>query len=143
MRMRSARRNRLRRLATTNVVRPAMAWRSAETISCSVRGSTEAVGSSRMSAGEGEALSLAAGEVHARFAEDGIVAVGHGDDEFVCGRGAGGAFDLFTRGVRAAEGDVRGHRVRKEKAFLVNDADLAAELVEIEIAHVRAVHEHA
>ena len=50
-RITSARRSRLSRLATTNVVRPAIAWRSADTISCSVFGSTDAVGSSRIRIG--------------------------------------------------------------------------------------------
>src|SRR5581483_2367545 len=50
-RMISARRNRLSRFATTKVVRPAIACRNADTISCSVLGSTEAVGSSRIKMG--------------------------------------------------------------------------------------------
>ena len=50
-RIKSARRNRLNRPDTTNVVRPAIASRSANTISFSVRASTDAVGSSRIRIG--------------------------------------------------------------------------------------------
>ena len=42
-----------------------------------------------------------------------------------------------------AERDVRGDGVREQKTFLINDADLAAERVQIQFAQILSVRENA
>jgi len=93
-------------------------------------------------AGDGETLALSAGKAAAALAEDGVVALGELGDEIVGGGDFGGAFDLVARGLGVAEGDVGGDGVGEEEAFLEDDADVAAEVVEVEAAGVDAVDEH-
>ena len=59
-------------------------------------------------AGDRDALAFAAGEGLAALADEGIVAVGQLQDEFVGVGGAGGVDNLLPRGVGAAVGDVLG-----------------------------------
>lgn len=88
---------------------------------------------------DGDALSLAAGEVHAGFAEHGVVAVLELGDEVVRAGDARGAFDLFARGCRMAEGDVRGDGVREEEVVLEDDADVRAERLHRKVVQRDAV----
>jgi hypothetical protein len=132
-------------------VRPVIASRRAETISFSVRASTDAVGSSRIKIGgcsnqrarQREPLALAAGQIHARFAQHGFVAVRQRDDEIVRRRDARRALDLFHRGVRMAERDVGRDGVREQKTFLIDNADLPAERVQVQLAQILSVRENA
>ena len=135
----------------TNVVRPCIAASIACRISCSVSGSIEAKassririgGSSRMARGDRQPLPLAAGQVRSVFADDRVVAVRQVADEVV-GRGdLGRPLDLLARRLGMAEGDVRRHRVAEQEALLKHEADAAPQSVEIEIADVDAVDQHA
>ena len=149
-RIKSARRSRLNRLDTTNVVRPVIASRNADTISFSVRASTDAVGSSRIRIGgcsnkrprQRQPLPLAAGQIHARFAQHRFVTVRQRRDELVRRRNPRRAFDLFHRRVRMAERDVRRHGVREQKAFLIHNADLPPERVQVQIAQILSVRQN-
>jgi hypothetical protein len=58
-------------------------------------------------------------------------------------RDARGLLDLRRRGLGMAEGDVGRDGVGEEKALLENQADVAAQVVEVELAHVDAVEQHA
>ena len=93
-------------------------------------------------AGDRQPLPLAAGEVEAAFAEDGVVAVRQGGDEVV-GRGdLRGLFDLGERRLGMAEGDVGRDGVAEQKCLLKDEADVPPQVVEIEIAQVVAVEQN-
>jgi len=115
------------RLATTKVVRPVIAWRNAETISCSVFGSTEAVGSSRIRIGGWSNMRERAS----------VAAVGHPIGQrrtrqnCVVACGSAG-MNSSAEAIRAASciccnshkdsrSDVRGDGVREQKALLIYD----------------------
>ena len=55
------------------------------------------------------------------------------------GRGPGGGDDLFLAGVGPAERDVVADRAREERRFLEDDADLRAQRLERDVAHVEPV----
>ena len=75
----------------------------------------------------------------AAFTEQRVVAVWQFHDEFV-GRGdLGGAFDLLAAGVRMTERDVGRDGVAEKETFLEDEADVAAQIVEIELPDVHFV----
>ena len=57
-------------------------------------------------------------------------------------RRPGGGFDLLAGGIRLAEGDILGNRTRKEKDILLDDGNVAAQILQVPIAHVYAIHQH-
>ena len=134
-----------------NVVRPAIARSSASKISCSVSLSIAAVGIVEQQdrrleqhrARDREALALSAGESVAALAEDRVVALRQRHDEIVRGGDARRFLDLRRRRLGMAEGDVGRDGVGEKKALLENEADVAAQIVEVELAHVDAVDQHA
>ena len=92
-------------------------------------------------AGESEALALAAGEGGALLADDGFISVREFHDEVVGLGDFSGFFELFAGSAGGAEGDVGGDGVGEEEGFLEDQADGAAEVVELEGAGVVAVDE--
>ena len=75
-------------------------------------------------AGDGDALSLAAGEVEAAVADGGVVGLGEGLDEVVGEGGACGGADLVEGESIGTEGDVGGYGVVEEDAVLADEAEL-------------------
>ena len=92
---------------------------------------------------DGETLLLSAGKSDARLAENRVVALRQGRHEIVRGGDARRLFDLLARGIGMAERDVCRDGRAEQKALLKNEADVAAQLIEIEIAGVHTVDEHA
>src|SRR5581483_9285489 len=90
-----------------------------------------------------DALALAARQGDPALADHGVVALGQSLDELVCLRGARGRLDGGVVEVAASERDVLPDGRREEEGVLRDDADLAAERVQLEIADVDAVDEHA
>jgi hypothetical protein len=83
-------------------------------------------------AGESDALALAAGQFHAAFAQEGVIAfavlvVDHRRDEFVRLGGLGGGDDLVLGRLGSAIGDVVAGRAVEHRGFLRDHADLAAQ----------------
>ena len=89
--------------------------------------------------GDRDALALAARQREALLADHRVVAVGQLDDELVRAGGAGRGLDLGVGGVGPAVGDVGAHGVGEEERVLEHDADLRAQRVERDVAHVDAV----
>ncbi len=56
--------------------------------------------------------------------------------------GLGRGHDLLATGFRPAIGDVLGHGLAKQKRLLHDDADVAAQALELQVAHVVAVDQH-
>ena len=133
------------------VVRPAITSRSAARISCSFVGSTDDVASSRIRharVGEhrtrdGDALPLAARQRVAVLADHRLVPVGQRLDEVGGARERGGAAHLIERCLGVGERDVLAHAVAEQERVFEHDADRAADVAEIEVAHVDAVEQHA
>ena len=94
-------------------------------------------------AGDGDALAFAAGEAEALFADDGVVALRHAQDEVVGEGVAGGLYDLFGGNIGLAVGDVVAHGVVEEDRLLRDLGDLFAERLESEGANIVAVDEDA
>ncbi len=88
--------------------------------------------SDEQGAGESEALALSAGEQDPMFADHGIVSVGELRNEGVGEGGTGGLFDLVERGVGAGVGDIVADGTGDEGRVLGDDADLAAQVGDVE-----------
>ena len=99
----------------------------------------EDVGIGEEGACESHPLALAARKGEAPLADDGVVAAGEGEDELVRFRGLGGGDHVVEGGVGDAESDVVPDRVGEEEALLEDHADLAAQGVEGDVAHVGVV----
>lgn len=103
----------------------------------------EDVGIAEEGAGEGEALALTTGELHAVFAEEGVVALGEARDEVVGLGVAGGGFDLLVVDlVIEAVADVVPYGLVEDDGFLGDDADVAVPGGGLEVAEVDAVDEY-
>ena len=74
-------------------------------------------------AGNGDTLTLAAGQAQARLAGAGRIAFGQGGDEVMGGSGGGGGLDLGPRRTGAAVGDVGGYGVVEQEGFLGHQGD--------------------
>ena len=92
-------------------------------------------------AGNREALALTAGEGVPALAQDGVVAFRQAEDKIVRGRDARGSLNLRGRRLRVPKRDVRGDGIRKEKALLKHEADIATEVIKVELPRVDAVEE--
>ena len=88
--------------------------------------------------GDGDALSLAAGEPDGALADIGIVALGKLGDELVGVGGSGGSFKLFPGGVLLAESKVVGDGAMEEVGVLGDDGDVLTDVVEGEVSQVLA-----
>ncbi|EGY00670.1 hypothetical protein AZA_76900 [Nitrospirillum viridazoti Y2] len=89
-------------------------------------------------AGDGDALALAAGQLHAILAHPGVIALGQAQDEVVCRRRLGRRLDLLLRGAHAAIGDIAAHRVVEQPRLLADQADGAAQRGQRHVADVLA-----
>ena len=90
-------------------------------------------------AGDRDPLALAARQRVAALADDGVVALRQRVDELVGAGGASRRPDLLERRVGAPVGDVVADRGREQERLVEHDADLGAQAVEREVAHVVAV----
>ena len=89
--------------------------------------------------GYGQTLALAAGQVGALFAQDGVVAAGQAFDELM-GIGEPGRGDHFlATGLLLAVGDVVVDAHGKELGFLEHDGDVVAQAFDRHIAQILAV----
>ena len=99
----------------------------------------EDAGLGEQGAGDGEALALAAGELDATLADDGVVGLREAQGELVdAGRGAG-ADELVFGGIGAGEEDVLTDGAVEEEGVLKDDAELGAIAVEVDCGEVFAV----
>ncbi len=95
-------------------------------------------GLDKQGAGDGDALLLPAGEIDAALADFGVVAAGQRGDKVV-GLGHLGRGDhLVVAGVGPSVADVVADRAGEEHGLLQRRADLAAQRVFVDIAHVAA-----
>ena len=86
-----------------------------------------------------DALALTAGERETALADDGVVAQGQLLHEVVGAGDPGRALDVGVGRVGAAVRDVGAHGVGEEEGVFEHDADLVADRVEGDVAHVGAV----
>ena len=92
-------------------------------------------------AGDGEALPLSAGKLHAAFAEPGFVALREGFDKL---SGLGGlrcARDFQDGGVFGPVANVFGNRVGKERDILRDERDACANFIDAGFAQGDAVEQ--
>ena len=94
-------------------------------------------------AGDGEALALAAGELDAALADDGVVGFREALGELIDAGGAAGKEKLLFGGVGAGEEDVLADGAVEEERVLQDDAELRAEGVEVDVRKVDTVDEDA
>ncbi len=92
-------------------------------------------------AGDGDALALAAGELDAALADDGVVLLREALGELVDAGDAAGFHDLLFGGLRAAEEDVLADGAVEEEGLLEDDAELLAVADEADGGEVDAVDE--
>ena len=92
---------------------------------------------------DGEALAFAAGEARTFLADDGVVALGHAEDEVVRERHARGVLHAGERDVGLAVGDVVAHGVVEQDGLLRDFADLLAQRGDGDVAEIVAVDEDA
>ena len=82
-------------------------------------------------AGDGKALALAAGELDAALADDGVVGFGEALGEFVDAGDAAGEQKVVFGGLGAGKHDVFADGAVEEECVLKNDAELRAEGVQV------------
>ena len=92
--------------------------------------------------GDGQSLSLSAAELHASFADDGVVTLGKIGDELVGVGRLRRLNDVLVGGVFAAVGDIRGDRAIKQKHVLLDDSQHAAKALDVQFPQVLAVQQH-
>ena len=92
---------------------------------------------------DGDALALAAGQLHAALADDGVVFLVELRDEFVTVRDARHFLDLLARRMRPRERDVLGDRAIEEEVVLQYHAKLSAIIGERHGREIAPIHEHA
>ncbi len=87
-------------------------------------------------AGEGDPLTLPAGQADALVADECVVALRQMLNESMRLGGSRGGFDLFRGGVGAAVGDVLAHGAVQQQDVLGNQTDLAAQTGDADAANV-------
>ncbi len=92
---------------------------------------------------DGEALTLAAGDVGAALRDRGVELLGHLGDELRALRDLERAPQLVLGGVLVAVAQVARHRAGEQERPLRDEADLAPQVFAAHLAHVDAVDEHA
>src|SRR5262245_19762455 len=92
---------------------------------------------------DGDALALAAGELDAALADDGVVALLEALHELLAVSGAADGLDLGARRVRAREGDVLGDRAVEQEVVLQDHAEVAAVVGQAQAREVAAVDRDA
>ncbi len=93
-------------------------------------------------AGNREQLALPLAEARTALAQHRVVALGQVLDEVVGTCQLGRGDDFGVAGLGASVADVVHHRVAKEETVLQHHADLPAQRVELNVAHVDAVDRH-
>ena len=93
-------------------------------------------------AGDGDALALAAGQAHPALAHDGLIALGQARDELVGVGRPRRRLQLRRRRLGLAHAQVLLHGAVEEIRVLAHDGDGAAQLVDAQVAHVLAAHQH-
>ena len=93
-------------------------------------------------AGQGDPLALTAREPLAPFAHHRVEAVRQGLDEGGRFRQLGRPFDRQAGGLKAAVGDVFGHRAVKQKHLLTHQADAAAQILQAQAADRQAIEQN-
>jgi hypothetical protein len=99
-------------------------------------------GVAQQRAGDGDALALAARQLHALLADDGGIALRQPGDEAVDVGGPRGRLDVGLAGVRPAHADVVLDRAVEEEGVLADDRDHRADLVERELPQVLPAQPH-
>ena len=135
----------------TNVVRPCISWAQAgldhgfgfgvERAGGFVEDEDARLG--QQGAGDGQPLALAAGELDAALADDGVVGFGEALGELVDAGGAAGKEKLLLGGVGAREHDVLADGAVEEKRLLKHDAELRAVGVQVDMRKVDIIHQNA
>src|SRR5579875_2799147 len=90
--------------------------------------------------GNGDALPLATGDFGSSLSYHGVVAIRFSENELMGVGRLCGLHDLFKAGIRAPVGDVFGDGAVEEEWLLGNDADLAPEVFEGDLAIVYAIY---
>src|SRR5438874_1691524 len=89
-----------------------------------------------------QALALAARQIGRAFFEDRRIALRQPLDEFVRAGELGDPDDLVQRGSRLGHRNVLAHRAAKQKILLQYNADLRAQMSQIELLQILAVDVH-
>jgi hypothetical protein len=89
-----------------------------------------------------QALALAARQVGRAFLKDCRIALRQPPDEFVRAGELGDPDDFVQRGGRLSHRDVLAHRAAEQKILLQDDADLGAQVSQIELLQILAVDVH-
>src|SRR5262249_16159544 len=108
-----------------------------EGASCLVEDQNAWVGDERT--GNGYALALATGEGGAALANDGVVAIGQLEDEFMRSRESCRRDDALHRHGRVGARDILAHRAVEQHVLLQDDADLAAQPGRVDHGEIHAV----
>ena len=93
-------------------------------------------------AGNRHPLLFAAGQAVAAFAHHGVVTVGQGRDEVVDVRRPSRPFDLLVAGIGTGIAQVLADRGMKQKRLLIDHADVFAQRLQRQVAHIDAVDAH-
>src|SRR5262245_6730235 len=94
-------------------------------------------------AGDGDALALPAGQARAALADDGIVALGQLEDEFMRASECRRRNDAVHRHRRIGERDVVAHRGVEQNILLQHHADLPTQPGNIDGGEIDTVDQHA
>ncbi|MMZ60971.1 hypothetical protein D1872_230960 [compost metagenome] len=90
-------------------------------------------------AGQRDALLLPARQADAALPDDRVIAFGHSRNKVMRGGQPGVFHRVLLRQIGIAEGDVSVDRVGEQENILRRHADVAAQLVEFQLAYVRTV----
>ena len=93
--------------------------------------------------GDGDALTLPAGETDAALADDGPVTLGQLHDEPVCVGGAGRGLELFPGGIGLSETQVVLDAAVEEIGVLIYDGDVAVQIRGAKAAQIAPADAHA
>ena len=92
------------------------------------------------SPGDGDSLLLAAGKTGATFADDGVIALGQGENEVVATGFLRRSHHFLVGGIGASKLDVIFHRVGKEIDLLKYHGDLIHQVLQSIVLHILTAH---
>src|SRR6266852_6819922 len=93
-------------------------------------------------AGQGDALSLAAGKLGAGFTDLGLITVRQAHDKFMDVGFIGSGFDFFLARPAIAVGNIVVDRVVEQDRFLSDDADLLSQASQVQMTNVQVIHQN-
>ena len=99
-------------------------------------------GISKDRAGKGDALSLAAREFGAGFADLSLITVGQAHDKFMDKRFIGSGFNVFLARPAIAIGNIVVDRVVEQDRFLSDDADLLSQASQVQMTNIQVIHQN-